>query len=118
MVAAQLPHMIDAVIAKKHEDLNDPEMVRLYRLLSGALDWSADDPRVVEVADILERVMIAAVEAGETGADGFDDHLVELLDSSMVEAAPAAERLLEILAERGWRGWTRIERAPTDRAGR
>ena len=32
-----------------------------------AVDWPADDPRIVEIADILERLMIRAVEAGETG---------------------------------------------------
>jgi hypothetical protein len=50
-------------------------MVKLYGLASGALDWSADDPRVVEVADILERLMIRAAEAGKLSADGIDDHL-------------------------------------------
>jgi hypothetical protein len=33
----------------------------------------------------------------------------------MVETAPAAKRLVAILEERGWRGWTRIERVPADR---
>jgi DNA-binding transcriptional MerR regulator len=115
MVAAQVPHLIDAVIAKKHEDLEDPDMVKLYSLVSGPLDWPADDPRVVEVADILERLMIRAVEAGETGADGFDDQFVDLLDATMVESSPGAERLLAILEERGWKGWTRIERVPAGR---
>ena len=32
-----------------------------------------------------------------------------------LESAPGAERVLAILAERGWRGWTRIERIPADR---
>ncbi|MFI5690107.1 MerR family transcriptional regulator [Streptomyces sp. NPDC051636] len=116
MIAAQVPHLIDSVIAKKHEELDDPDMVKLYSLLSGALDWSADDPRIVEVADIMERLMIRAVEAGEVGADdGIDDQFVDLLDSTMVESSPGAARLLAILEERGWRGWTRIERVPADR---
>jgi hypothetical protein len=34
MIAAQVPHLIDSVIAKKHEELDDPDMVKLYRLLS------------------------------------------------------------------------------------
>jgi DNA-binding transcriptional MerR regulator len=38
MVAAHVPHLIDAVIAKKHEDLDDPDMMRLYHLVN-------DDPR-------------------------------------------------------------------------
>ncbi|WP_255953640.1 MerR family transcriptional regulator [Streptomyces odontomachi] len=115
MVAAQVPQWIDAVIAKKHEQLDDPDMVKLYGFLRGALDWPVDDPRIVEIADILERLRIRAVKAGEVGADGFDDGFVALLDSVMVESAPGAERLLAILEERGWKGWTRIERVPADR---
>src|SRR5262245_9299381 len=40
MIAAQVPHEIDAVIASKHEELDDPDTVALYRLLSEAVDWS------------------------------------------------------------------------------
>ena len=115
MIAAQGPHLIDAVIAKKHEELDDPDMVKLYSLLSGALDWPADDPRVIEVADIMERLMIRAVEAGEVSVDGIDDQFVDLLDATMVQTSPNAARLLAILEERGWKGWTRIERVPADR---
>jgi DNA-binding transcriptional MerR regulator len=104
MIAAQVPHLIDAVIAEKHEQLDDPGMIKLYSLLRGPLDTLADDPRVVEIADILEPLAIRAVEAGEAGADGFDDQFVDLLDMTMVESAPGAERLPAILEERGWRG--------------
>ena len=114
MLAAQVPDLIDTVIATKHEELDDPDIVRLYHLLSGALDWSIDDPRIVEIADILERLMMRAVETGETGPDGLDDSFVELMDTATAQASPVAERLLAILEERGWRGWTRIERVPTD----
>jgi DNA-binding transcriptional MerR regulator len=117
MVAAQVPQLIDAIIVQKHEALDDPDTVRLYSMLRGALDWPADDPRVVEIADILERLMIRAVEAGEVGGDGFNDQFVELLDMTVVESAPGVERVLAILAERGWKGWTRIERVPADRLG-
>jgi DNA-binding transcriptional MerR regulator len=115
MVAAQVPHLIDSVMAKKHEDLDDPDMVKLYGLVNGALDEPvpANDPRFVEVADILERLMIRAVKAGEMGVDDFDDQFVELLDS-MVKSSPNARRVLAILEERGWKGWTRIERIPAD----
>jgi DNA-binding transcriptional MerR regulator len=118
MIAARVPHRIDAVIAMKHRELDEPDTVRLYRLLSEALDWSVDDPRIVEVADILERLMIRAVERGETGADGFDDQLVALLDATTVESAASARRLLAILEQRGWKGWTRIERVPEERGDR
>lgn len=112
MVAAQVPDQIDGWIAKKHEELDDPDMARLYALLSTGLDWPEDDPRVVEVADILDRLLQNAFDAGETGAEGLDDPLVDLLDEG-VQAWPAGRRLLALLAERGWRGWTRIERLDT-----
>lgn len=116
MIAAQVPEHIETMIAKKHEELDDPDMQQLYRLLSQALDWSADDPGVVEIADILERMMTRAVAEGDTGAHVFEDSFVELLDATTVESSPVAKRLLTILQERGWRGWTRIERVP-DRTG-
>jgi len=115
MVAAQVPHLIDAVIATKHGQLDDPDMVRLYSFLTGPLDWPADDPRIVEIADILERLMIRAVEAGEAGADGFDDRFADLLDATMLESSPGARRVLAILEERGWEGWTRVEQVPAGR---
>lgn len=115
MVAAQVPDEIDAIMAKKHQELDDPDMQRLYRLLSDGLDFEADDPRVVEVADLLERLMIRAVEAGDVGDRWSDDAFIDLLDASTVEASPVAERMVAILQERGWKGWTRIERVPADR---
>lgn len=111
LLAAQMPDGIDEVIAKKHEELDDPDMLRLYMLLSSALDWSADDPRIIEIADILERLMLRAVEAGETGADGLDDGFIKLMDTSTAQSSPVAQRLLAILHSRGWKGWTRVERA-------
>jgi DNA-binding transcriptional MerR regulator len=113
MIAAQVPHLIDSVIAKKHEDLDNPDMVKLYSFLNGPLDCPAGDPRIAEIADILERVLIRAVEAGEVGPDGFfDDQFADLLDATMLESSPGARRVVEILEERGWKGWTRIERVP------
>jgi len=112
MIAAQAPHLIDSLIARKHQELDDPDVVRLYHLLSGVLDWTADDPRVVEIADILERLMIRAVNAGEVLIDDVDDQFVDLLDSTMVTSSPVGRRLMEILEGRGWKGWTRIEQVP------
>jgi DNA-binding transcriptional MerR regulator len=115
MVAARVPDGIDAVMAKKHQDLDDPDMLKLYQLISGAFDCTPDDPRVVEVADLLERLRFKAMAAGELRFDAVDDQFAALLDGAMLQSSPAAARLLEILAERGWSGWTRIERVPADR---
>ncbi|MGW6130841.1 MerR family transcriptional regulator [Cellulomonas sp. NPDC055163] len=115
MIAAQVPDQIDAIIAQKRAELDDPDMVRLYALVGGALDWSVDDPRVVEAADVLERLMVRAVAEGNFGDDTFDDQFVDLLDATTLAASPVAGRIVAILHERGWGGWTRIERVPADR---
>lgn len=115
MVAAQLPDRIDAMMEGKHRDLDHPDMVRLYELFSQAFDLTADDPHVVEAADILDRVLTRAAEEGELNVDGFDDPFIDLMDTTMADSGPAATRLLELLAERGWKGWTRFERNDRER---
>jgi hypothetical protein len=59
--------------------------------------------------------MIRAVEAGEVGAYGVDDQFAALLDATMLESSPHAKRVVSILEDRGWRGWTRIEQVPANR---
>ncbi|HEY5853647.1 MAG TPA: MerR family transcriptional regulator, partial [Aldersonia sp.] len=118
MLAAQDPLSIDAVIAEKNRQLDeDPDMTRLYRLLGSAPEWPPDDPRVVELADVVEDLRIRAVQRGEVEIGGANrtDPLAALLDAAMSESAPVARRLLAILEERGWRGWTRLERVPAGR---
>jgi len=115
MVAAQLPDRIDAMMEAKHRDLDAPDIVRLYELFSQALGFTSDDPRVVEAADILDRVLTRAAERGELNVEGFDDPFIDLMDTTMAESGPAATRLLELLAERGWKGWTRFERTDDGR---
>ncbi len=116
MIAAQVPDQIDSIIAAKHAELDDPTMQRLYQLLSAGLGWSADDPRIVEVADCLEHLMARALEAGETSDLGLDDQFIDMLDAAAVQTSPAARRLRSILEERGWNGWIRTERREPDTA--
>ena len=40
----------------------------------------------------------------------LDDELAELLDEVFVNAVPVAPTLLRLLEERGWTGWTKLER--------
>ncbi|PJJ73420.1 DNA-binding transcriptional MerR regulator [Diaminobutyricimonas aerilata] len=120
MLAAQIPD-IDAVIAEKHRQLDeDPDTIRLYRLLSSVSEWSPDDPRVVELADIIEQLRIRSVESGEVEVGDADpsDPFAALLDATMAESTPVARRLLAILEQRGWRGWARLERIPEERITR
>ena len=51
-------------------------------------------------------------EEWEHHDDEMTDELAELLDSVFLDSVPIAHRLLELLEERGWRGWTKLERIP------
>ena len=118
MLAPQIPLDIDSVIADKHRQLDeDPDMTRLYRLLGSVSEWTPDDPRVVELADLIEQLRIRAVESGEVEIGDADasDPFAALLDAAMTESTPVARRLLAILEQRGWRGWAQLERIPEGR---
>jgi hypothetical protein len=95
-------------------------MTRLYLLLSTAPEWPPDDPRVVELADLVEYLRIRAIQTGEVQIHGTDqtDPVTTLLDAAMTESAPVARQLLTILEQRGWRGWNRLERIPEERITR
>jgi len=115
LVAAQLPQQMPLYMALKQQQLDDPATVELYRDLASAIHWEADDPRLVAVGDRL----VALLEAAGTDAtdewaenDQMSDELVELLDSVFLESMPVAARLRQLLEQRGWRGWTRLERIP------
>ena len=113
LVAARWPESIPDVMASKLAQLEDPRLVRLYRLLSELLETGADDDeRLGEVADIMASLAEQAYAAGELNFDAVaqDDVAVFLLDGLLVESDPRAARVLDMMRERGWGGWTRLER--------
>jgi DNA-binding transcriptional MerR regulator len=111
LVAAQLPEQMPLYMALKHQQLDDPATVALYRDLAAAIEWEADDPRLVAVGDRLVALLEAAEPDGWEGHDEeMTDELVELLDSVFLDSVPIARRLMNLLEERGWRGRTKLER--------
>lgn len=114
LVAAQLPEQMPALMALKRAQLDDPAVINLYDDLLSTIEWLPDDPRVPALADRIAAFLDVTVEReAEKGFEQFDiidDELVGLLDSVFVDALPIARRLLELLEERGWAGWTRLER--------
>ena len=60
--------------------------------------------------------MAAFIEAAAADGEGVEDEhpvsddLVALLDAAFLESFPCAPRLLSLLEERGWTGWTDIRR--------
>ncbi len=113
LVAARWPDSIGEVMTAKNAQLDDPQLVRLYRLGSELLETgAADDPRLAEVADILAGLLEQAGAAGELTLCEVapDDRPFDLLDALAVESVPRMERLLDLMRERGWTGWIRPER--------
>ena len=94
---------------KQIAQLDDPQLVRLYRVLSEIFESDAgDDPRLQEAADIMAGLAEQAYASGETNLG--DDLLFHLLDALAVESDPRAQRMFDLIRERGWASWTRVER--------
>lgn len=115
LMAARWPEQIGDFMVDKNAQLDDPRTVRLYLLLDDLAHGVLDDARLVEVADLLAEMAEEAERRGDLGLEGGlgdDDAFVALLDSFAADAHPLVERLQELMAARGWRGWSRISRAP------
>jgi DNA-binding transcriptional MerR regulator len=114
LVAARWPDLIREWMPDKLAQLEDPRLVRLYRVLSEIFenDEGDDDPRLVEAVDILADLLEQADAAGEKqpGAETHDDLPFDLLDALAVESDPRMERMQQLMRERGWAGWARLER--------
>lgn len=112
LVAARLPEHMSFYMTMKQQQLDDPATVELYQDLAVAIHWEADDLRVVALVDRLVELLEAAdAEGGEShDEEMMPDELAALLDSIFLNSVPIARRLMELLEERGWRGWTNLER--------
>jgi DNA-binding transcriptional MerR regulator len=112
LIAAQMPAAVPALMGIKHAQIEQESLRRLYLDIGDLVDCAPDDPRLPALAD---RV-VAFIEAAAAEAEGMDDvypvseDLVTLLDAAFVESFPCAPRLLALLEERGWTGWTDIRR--------
>jgi DNA-binding transcriptional MerR regulator len=112
-LAARSPERVPEWMARKREQIADPQLIDFYLTLSETLDRADDDPRLVELADRIAAYI--AQMADEQGEDYVDDadiepRFVELMDASAFDTVPPARRLVELLEERGWTGWTKLER--------
>jgi DNA-binding transcriptional MerR regulator len=114
LIAARWPERVREFIPGKLAELDNPQLVRLYRLLSELLDSDArqDDPRLEEVADIMAAMAEQAYTSGAVlpGEVTSDDLPFNLLDALAVEYDPRAVWLQDLMRERGWDSWTRLER--------
>ena len=114
LVAARYPAQIPAFMADKVAQLQDPRTVRFYRLIGRMLEGTGDEQEQLakEMADLLAELFEEAAASGQLEQQDLamdDPAFVKLLDS-MADGHPTIARLRELLAERGWAGWTRVER--------
>ncbi|WP_433411277.1 MerR family transcriptional regulator [Microtetraspora malaysiensis] len=113
LLAAHSPERVPEWMARKREQIADPQLIDFYLTLSQVLDRTADDPRLAELADELAAYITQL--ADEQGEDYVDDTdieppLVRLMDTLAFDTVPPARRLIELLKKRGWTGWTKLER--------
>ena len=116
-LAAHSPERVPEWMARKREQVADSRLIDLYLTLGQALDRADDDSRLVELADELAAYITRmADERGEdyVGDVDVEPPFVKLMDTLAFDTVSPARRLIELLKERGWTGWTKLERvAPT-----
>ena len=113
LMAARYPEMIPELMADKVAQLANPNVVRLYQLIARIAENWEDEELLRDTADLISELLQRAADNGEL--DRQDEHMpdeafIGLMDSFADAAHPAVARLRELIAERGWTGWTRIEK--------
>ena len=113
LMAARYPEMIQAVMADKVAQLANPKIVRLYQLIGRIAENGEDEELLRQTADLMSELLQQAADSGELGRQDEqmpDAAFIGLMDSFSDASHPAVGRLRELIAERGWTGWTRIEK--------
>ena len=121
LMAARWPEKIPEFMVAKTAQLEDPRTVQLYRLIDELVEVGIDEDRLGAVADLMAEMAEQSAQRGELDRQNeelSDDAFIGLIDSYAFDAHPIVERLQELLAERGWTGWSRMERAADPSATR
>jgi DNA-binding transcriptional MerR regulator len=113
LMAARYPEVIPVLMADKVAQLANPKVVRLYQLIGRIAQNGENEELLRETADLMSALLQQAADNGELGRQDEqmpDQAFIGLMDSFADAAHPAVARLRELIAERGWTGWTRIEK--------
>ena len=113
LMAARYPEMIQAIMADKVAQLANPKTVRLYQLIGRIAENGEDEEVLRQTADLMSELLQQAADSGELDRQDElmpDAAFIGLMDSFADASHPAVGRLRELIAERGWTGWTRIEK--------
>ncbi|MEU7141585.1 MerR family transcriptional regulator [Nocardia sp. NPDC046473] len=111
-LAARSPERVQELIARKRVQITHPPLIDFYRTLSEVLDRTDSDPMLIELVDKVAAYLTQlADEQGDDYIGGnIEPSLVELLDTLAFDTAPPTRRLIELLNEQGWNGWTELVR--------
>lgn len=113
LMAARWPDQALEWIPDKIAQLQDPRVVRLYQVLSRLMEAEIDDPLAYEAVDIMVEFAEEAEAAGlDLSGTGDDEMSFALLDDLADAVDTRAQRLRDLMRERGWDGWTRMRRLP------
>jgi len=88
--------------------------VQLYRLIGELLELGPDEERLNAIADLIAEIADQAAERGDLDRQNEelnDDAYVALIDAFASNSHPLVERLQQLMVERGWSGWSRMEKA-------
>ncbi len=113
LMAARWPEAIPAMMADKAAQLANPDVVRLYRLFGRIAADGTDEALLRETADLMSELFAQAEASGELALQEDvtpDPAFVRLMDAFSDAAHPVVGRLRAMLAERGWTGWTVVEK--------
>lgn len=117
LVAARWPDKVREWMPAKMAELEDPRVIHLYQVLTKLFETDEpDEALMTEVADIMA-AMFEEAEAARSPelAEVQGDISYDLLDALAAEMDPRTERMVELMRERGWDGWIRLERVDDKR---
>jgi DNA-binding transcriptional MerR regulator len=113
LMAARYPELLPAMMADKVAQLDNPQVVRLYQLIGRIAENWQDEELLGETADLMSELLEQASASGELDEQDElmpDAAFIGLMDSFADATHPVVGRLREMLAERGWTGWTKLEK--------
>ncbi len=117
LVAARWPDKVRTWMPAKMAELEDPRVIHLYQVLTKLFETDEpDEALMAEVADLMA-AMFEEAEAARSPelAEVQGDISYDLLDALAAEMDPRTERMVELMRERGWDGWIRLERVDDKR---
>lgn len=111
LMAARWPETMPALMVDKVAQLDDPRLVRLYQLIGRLAQDGENEELLQETADVMIEMFEQAADSGQLDWQGDQDAaFVGLMDSFADASHPAVARLRQLIAQRGWTGWTMVEK--------